>query len=137
MLADALPPGESDTPPPQVASAPPSNAVAEALIARVRQAMGYFAGILRDESLLKQGIAVQAEIAADLQSLVEQHGKGSRAFVEAGSLLRIAHAILQSALARTESRGAHFRSDFPRRDDECFQKHSIYRGQDSIQYEAW
>jgi succinate dehydrogenase/fumarate reductase flavoprotein subunit len=37
---------------------------------------------------------------------------------------RVAHAILASALARTESRGAHFRNDFPRRDDANFLKHS-------------
>ncbi len=141
MLADALPCAESGAPPLLVAPASPSNAEpnakVEALIVRVQQAMGYYAGILRDESLLQQGLAVQAELAADLERIVEQHGKGSRPLAEAGSLLRIARAILQSALARTESRGAHFRSDFPRRDDERFQKHSIYRGQDSVLFEAW
>ena len=137
MLADALPLAESGAPPLHVASSSPSNDAVEALIARVQQFMGYYADILRDESLLRQGLAVQAEIAADLERIVEQQGKGTRPLVEANSLLRIARSILQSALARTESRGAHFRSDFPRRDDERFQKHSICRGQDSVLFEAW
>lgn len=137
MLADALPLIESGSPSLHLAPALSPNTAVEALIARVQQAMGYYVGILRDESLLKQGLAVQAELAADLERIVDQHGKGTRPLVEANSLLHIARAILQSALARTESRGAHFRSDYPRRDDERFQKHSIYRGQDFVQFEAW
>jgi succinate dehydrogenase/fumarate reductase flavoprotein subunit len=50
---------------------------------------------------------------------------------------RVAHAILASALARTESRGAHFRNDFPRRDDERFLKHSALKGDGSVNFEAW
>ena len=33
--------------------------------------------------------------------------------------------IVQSALAREESRGAHYRNDFPKRDDANFGKHSL------------
>jgi L-aspartate oxidase len=38
-------------------------------------------------------------------------------------LLTIARLMIGSALAREESRGVHFRSDFPRRDDERWQRH--------------
>jgi succinate dehydrogenase/fumarate reductase flavoprotein subunit len=36
---------------------------------------------------------------------------------EAKSALLISEAVIKSALERQESRGAHYRSDFPNRDD--------------------
>lgn len=53
------------------------------------------------------------------------------AAMELGFMLDVAEAIVQSALLRTESRGAHQRTDFPRRDDEKFLAHSlVYRNAD-------
>jgi len=52
-------------------------------------------------------------------------------------LLDVAEAIAHSALARTESRGSHQRTDYPDRDDEKFLKHSLaYRteGNPRIEY---
>jgi fumarate reductase flavoprotein subunit len=40
-------------------------------------------------------------------------------------MLDVAEAIAYSALERTESRGSHQRTDFPKRDDEKFLKHSL------------
>ena len=45
--------------------------------------------------------------------------------VEVGFLLDCADALLVAALARDESRGAHFREDHPLRDDEHWLKHSL------------
>jgi succinate dehydrogenase / fumarate reductase, flavoprotein subunit len=45
--------------------------------------------------------------------------------LELGSLLHLAEAILLSAEAREESRGAHFREDFPERNDEKWLKHTL------------
>src|SRR5262249_16648076 len=46
---------------------------------------------------------------------------------ELESLLDVAEAIVVSALARTESRGAHYRSDFTKRDDVHWLKHTVVR----------
>jgi len=45
--------------------------------------------------------------------------------IELGYLLDCADAIVASALAREESRGAHYREDFPQRDDANWLKHSL------------
>ena len=44
---------------------------------------------------------------------------------ELQSLLDVAETIVTSALARTESRGAHYRSDFPKRDDTRWLQHTL------------
>ena len=46
---------------------------------------------------------------------------------ELQSLLDVAETIVASALARQESRGAHYRSDFPKRDDAQWLKHTLAR----------
>ena len=45
--------------------------------------------------------------------------------LETENLLTFSEVIIASALARTESRGAHSRTDFPKRDDENWLKHTI------------
>jgi succinate dehydrogenase / fumarate reductase flavoprotein subunit len=45
--------------------------------------------------------------------------------IELGALLELAGVITASALARKESRGAHFREDFPDRDDDHWLKHTL------------
>ncbi len=51
--------------------------------------------------------------------------------VELGFLLDCADTLVAAALAREESRGGHWRDDFPTRDDEHWLKHSLaYRNED-------
>jgi fumarate reductase flavoprotein subunit len=88
------------------------------------------AGIFRDAGALLSG-------AAKLQELRERYDKAvveddSRAFntelvatLELGFMLDVAEAIVACALRREESRGAHQRTDFPRRDDARFLAHSL------------
>ncbi len=44
---------------------------------------------------------------------------------EAGNMLDLAEAVTLSALNRRESRGAHWREDYPKRDDENWLKHTL------------
>ena len=51
--------------------------------------------------------------------------------LELSCMLDVAETIAQSAMQRTESRGAHQRTDYPDRNDEKFLAHSLaYRGPD-------
>jgi fumarate reductase flavoprotein subunit len=53
------------------------------------------------------------------------------AALELSYMLDVARTIVQSALERRESRGSHQRTDFPKRDDEGFLRHSLaYRAED-------
>jgi succinate dehydrogenase / fumarate reductase flavoprotein subunit len=47
--------------------------------------------------------------------------------IELGHMLDLAEVIILGALHREESRGAHFREDFPRRNDEKFLTHTLVR----------
>lgn len=44
--------------------------------------------------------------------------------IELGHMLDYASFIVEGAIARKESRGAHYREDYPNRDDENFLKHT-------------
>ncbi len=140
MLADGLPlaPAEAAAdarPAPKPLTVKAAKRVEE-LIASLQASMWAHAGLLREESSLRQGLAAQEACNAALAEIAIS-GRASRRLAEAQSISQVAHAILVSALARTESRGAHFRNDFPRRDDANFRKHSLLGGDGRIRFEEW
>jgi aspartate oxidase len=110
----------------------------EVNITSLQRTMWECAGLLRDETTLRRGLGELAKCELGIDRIVRQ-GKISRRLTEAQALCRVSGAILLSAQARTESRGAHFRSDYPHRDDQTFQKHSIIgrRGADPVVFEEW
>ncbi len=139
MLAEGSPlPAANDLPELPATVAEPDAELVESLITALQRSMWNHAGLLRDATNLQRGRADQAECADRLEALAKQ-GKGSRRLAEAQALCQVADAILRSALARTESRGAHFRNDFPSRDDAHFQKHSILGGSGgtTVRFEKW
>lgn len=72
----------------------------------VRRVMWEKVGLVRDEAGLTRAVE-------ELDGLAESH---PRAAGEAGNLLSIGRLVAAAALARRESRGGHFRSDFPQPD---------------------
>ena len=92
--------------------------VSEAL-QNLRDLMWKRAGILRSGKELNAAL----ETLKTMQ--VPQSPKNGRADHELKNLRALGSLIARSALARGESRGSHYRSDFPYRDDDEFQKHSL------------
>lgn len=137
MLADGLTLVQAESPTvTHTLLSPLEEARVAEIIAALQDTMWADAGLLREDATLRQGIAAQRNYADQLSELAKQ-GKSSRRLMEALSLCTVAHAILHSALARTESRGAHYRNDFPDRDDENFLKHSVLGRDGKVRFEEW
>jgi succinate dehydrogenase / fumarate reductase flavoprotein subunit len=90
-----------------------------------------YCSVFRDEKGLNKGIESIRSLKTRFND-VEIVDKGKNfnyelmEAVELGHQLDLAEVILLSALYRKESRGAHFREDFPARDDKNFLKHTLF-----------
>jgi L-aspartate oxidase len=93
----------------------------DALLHNLQKQMWQNAGLLRDAAGLTAMKQEVERMRADIARAPE------RASLELANLHAVAELIVISALAREESRGAHYRNDFPRRDDAHFSQHSVVR----------
>ncbi|WP_435097844.1 L-aspartate oxidase [Halorubrum sp. N11] len=87
----------------------------DAVLADLRELMWDHAGILRDESSLREGLdrlAALRERAADMR-VGPITSESFELAVDVGFMLVAAEAVLRGALEREESRGAHYRTDYP------------------------
>jgi len=105
-------------PPPQPQAAG-ADGDAETLIAEMQQIMWNKVGIVRSRQTLTEALRYLESAAERLP------GMDSRRHCEARNLHTAALLITRSALARMESRGAHYRIDYPAHDDAKFKKHSV------------
>lgn len=96
----------------------------------MRETMERGAGIYRDAQGLEEAEATIGELKERLERVQLDDSSLTfntelTAYLELENLLDVAESILASALHRTESRGAHQRTDHPARDDERFLAHSL------------
>jgi L-aspartate oxidase len=137
MIGDGLPLVHANEPAPACTPLTgKDNELLEILIAQLQRKMWACAGLLRDDATLREGLRAHGECEAEIEDIA-RHGGSSRRLAEARALSRVAHAILHSAIARTESRGAHFRNDYPHRNDAQFQKHSVVCQDGRVSFEEW
>lgn len=96
----------------------------QSLRTRIQDLMWDKVGILRNEEGLRAANEFLMSWARDVQSiyLVDE--------LETVNMLMVGAAIAKAALDRKESRGGHFRSDYPLRLDESWQKHSLQHKED-------
>jgi L-aspartate oxidase len=96
----------------------------EKLVRKVQSLMWQQVGVVRDGKALQQ-------IVPELRNLQSQiPNSGDRRAHEAANIAQTALLIARSALAREESRGAHYRLDHPLKNDTKYRKHSIIQGDD-------
>ncbi len=96
----------------------------------LRETMDYNCGVFRTEETL----VTQRNILQKLVSRFKNVGIDDKSKVynldlietlELENMLEYCKAIVEGALARTESRGAHYRDDYPKRDDVNWLKHTL------------
>ncbi|MBB4713054.1 succinate dehydrogenase flavoprotein subunit [Streptomyces luteogriseus] len=86
--------------------------------------------VFRTEQTIKTAVEKIAELRERYKNVSIQD-KGKRfntdllEAVELGNLLDLAEVMAVSALARKESRGGHYREDYPNRDDVNFMRHTM------------
>ncbi len=88
------------------------------------------ASVFRTDETLREALATIGGLRERYRSVrVDDKGKvfnfDLTEALELGFLIDLAESLVGGALARTESRGAHFRDDFPTRDDAGWMRHSL------------
>src|SRR5215216_5858236 len=107
----------------------------------IQELMKQNAGIIREETKLQNGLKRILELKNEFYSKdnimeifkIDDNGNGENVVLtwEVKSSLVVCEAIIRSALMRQESRGAHYRSDFPNLDDEKWKVHIYCRKEGS------
>jgi succinate dehydrogenase / fumarate reductase flavoprotein subunit len=87
-------------------------------------------GVFRTEAMLSEAASKLQELKARFSriAIMDKGRRWNTELLEAwelGCLLDLAEVTTVAALTRTESRGAHFREDYPERDDTNWLKHSL------------
>jgi len=96
----------------------------------MQEGMDKHVGIYRDENSLKEGCRIIGDLKTRLKNgIVEDkdhvYNTELVAALELDFMLDVAETMPYSAILRHESRGAHYRTDYTKRDDTNFLKHSV------------
>jgi len=95
------------------------------------------AGIVRNKTSLTAVLAAIRQIQKELPFM----GVGDKSkvqntnlveFIEFGNALELSEILLVGAISRNESRGAHYRDDFPEQNDEMYGAHTLYWKEDGV-----
>jgi len=108
---------------------------------QLQESMTENAGVFRNEaSLIKQ-----REILADLMNKFKEvriddksdlYNTDLQEAIELGHMIEYSRFIVEGAIHRKESRGAHYREDYPKRDDENFMKHTYLKLNENSEFEV-
>lgn len=103
--------------------------------AEIREVLGRsmdrLVGVFRKEEDLSAALSMIRELKGQFKNVSAGHSEKRFNYslvriLELENMLELAEVITMGALMRRESRGAHWRLDYPQRDDEHFLKHSLF-----------
>nr|MBA2467873.1 FAD-binding protein [Chloroflexia bacterium] len=90
-----------------------------AIRARIQRVLSVHVAVVRNETGVRAALAELDAIGEQVKTM------DAIAAIEVRNLLLLAHEVTRSALAREESRGAHFRDDSPERDPRLDHRHQV------------
>ncbi len=105
---------------------------------KFQDTMTEFCGVFRTAELMQQGLTKLQELQQQYSQIyLDDKGKDWNTEIiealELENLMVVGQIILASAFQRQESRGAHFREDYPLRDDTNFLQHTLaYYSQEQV-----
>ncbi|MFQ6087809.1 MAG: succinate dehydrogenase flavoprotein subunit [Candidatus Methanofastidiosia archaeon] len=106
----------------------------------LQEVMMNLCGIFRDEEKLRRGLRRVRELQKRFKDIsIDDKGMLFNTdlieAIELSHMLDFSEVIVEGALRREESRGSHFRVDFPKRDDENFLKHTLcYKTKEGLKF---
>ncbi|HEV3469046.1 MAG TPA: hypothetical protein VG148_06975, partial [Pyrinomonadaceae bacterium] len=118
--ARARPPGEEGAGGPSAEELSRASAATAAVRKRVRRLMWERVGILRSRRALERALREFEQIAAAPLRPAPRN------------FLTVAALVARSALWREESRGGHYRLDFPERDDARWRAHTVIQKDEGL-----
>jgi L-aspartate oxidase len=95
----------------------------ENLKADLRKAMWDYVGIIRNEENLKLMLKKLSQFEKRINELNENGKRTNVHFLELKNMLTVSKLITQAAYVRKESRGTHYREDYPKTNNKNWLKH--------------